>query len=73
MGISLGKGVRLTIDIENKWPLIVATLPGEKALQKELTPNLPSRYPQKPIVMDNGVKLKSDTFWEKGSFVDIYV
>jgi len=63
----------MTIEVGNNWPLIVATPPGEKALQKESAPHLPSQNLQKPVVLDNGIELESDAFWEKGAFIDIYI
>jgi hypothetical protein len=45
----------------------------ENILQKESTVNLPSRNPKDSILLENGIELESNTFWEKGTFIDFYI
>ena len=63
----------MNIEIANKWPLMMVPVPQETALQKELAADLPSQNPQDPIILNNRVGPESDTFWEKGAFIDIYI
>ena len=62
----------MTAEVGNNWPLMVIVTPKESVHQKSSNVNLPSQNPQNFVVMDNPVELESDTFWEKGTFVDIY-
>jgi hypothetical protein len=43
------------------------------SLQKNLSANLPSQNPRDFVILDNPIELESDTFWEKGTFIDIYI
>ncbi|MEE9610137.1 MAG: hypothetical protein V3W19_02740 [Desulfatiglandales bacterium] len=61
----------MAIIIDNSWPLMVVSPAKESALQKQsATP--PSKDPQDSVFLDNGIELESDTFLEKGAFIDVY-
>ena len=62
----------MSIEVGNNWPLMVIVPPKDNALQKSSIANLPLQNPQDFVVLDNPVELESDTFWEKGTFVNIY-
>lgn len=63
----------MTIEIANNWPLMVIPLSGNTAIQKETAPHLPFQNPKKPVIIDNKTERKSNIFWEKGAFIDIYI
>ncbi len=63
----------MTTEIGNIYPLIVVSQSGEKALQNVSTPCLPSQNSQEHVVLNNRLELESDTLWEKGMFVDVYI
>lgn len=63
----------MTIEVVNNWPLPVIVPPKDTALQKNPIADLPSQNSRDFVVSDNPVELESDTFWEKGTFVDIYI
>ena len=63
----------MDIRVGNNWPLMIVTPTKETALQKEKTANLTSHNPQDLVILDEGVKHESSTFWEKGTFIDIYI
>ena len=63
----------MTNEIGNIYPLIVVSQEGKKAIQKVASPHLPYQNPQKQAALDNRIELESDTFGEKGMFVDIYI
>ena len=67
------KGAIMTIDSVNNWPLIVVPSPENKALQKETALHLPSQDHQRPVILDNQTDRESDIFWEKGTFINIYI
>jgi len=63
----------MTIEVVNNWPLPVIVPPKDTALQKSPIADLPSQDSPDFVVLDNPVVLESDMFWEKGSFIDIYI
>ena len=63
----------MTIEILNNWPLMVIPLIGDKALQKETALHLPFQNSKEPVIIDNKTEHKSNIFWEKGAFIDIYI
>jgi len=63
----------MNVDVANNWPLIVVTLPGEKAIQNESPPPIPLQDNQRPTILDNGSEMELNHFWAKGSFIDIYI
>ena len=63
----------MTIEILNNWPLMVIPLIGDKTLQKETAPHLPFQNSKEPVIIDNKTEHKSNIFWEKGAFIDIYI
>jgi hypothetical protein len=69
----LDQGVRMTVDIINNWPLMVIPPAGDNTLQKENPPHFLPQNRQKPIIMDIKTERNSGTFWEKGTFIDIYI
>jgi len=52
--------------------LVVLTQPKERALQKRLISQPPAQDPREPISHGEKMKLKCDTHWDKGLFIDIY-
>jgi hypothetical protein len=65
--------VKMNIDVSNNWPLAVAPLPREKALQNEFTAPISSQNHQNTAILNNVSEIESNEFWAKGSFVDIYI
>lgn len=63
----------MAIKIDNNWPVMAITPPKENVLQKESTANLPSRNAKDSIILENPIELESNTFWEKGTFIDFYI
>jgi len=63
----------MNIDVANNWPIVVAALPGNKAIQNESTLPIFSRNHQRPSVLSSGPELDPDKFREKGSIIDIYI
>jgi hypothetical protein len=63
----------MTVDIINNWPLMVIPPVADKALQKEASLYFLSQHRQKPIITDTKTERNSDTFREKGAFIDIYI
>jgi hypothetical protein len=63
----------MTVDIINNWPLMVISSADDNALQKQTSPYFLSQNLHKPIIMDIITERSSGTFWEKGSFIDIYI
>ena len=52
---------------------MVIPLSGNTAIQKETAPHLPFQNPKEPVIIDNKTERKSNIFWEKGAFIDIYI
>ena len=69
----MDKEVRMAIEIGNNLPLMVVPRPKENALQKRSTSDLTLQNPQASILPDNRIGLESDTIWEKGILIDIYI
>ncbi|MDY7037228.1 MAG: hypothetical protein SV375_13815 [Thermodesulfobacteriota bacterium] len=63
----------MIIEVQKDFPLVSITPPEEKALQKELTARLLSKDPRISVIPGNMTGPGSDTLWEKGSLVDIYI
>ena len=63
----------MSIEVVNNWPLSVIVPPKDTAIQKNSIADLPSQNSQDFAASDNPVELESDSFWEKGTFVDIYI
>jgi len=63
----------MTAEVVNNWPLPVIVQPKDTALQKSPIADLPSQNSPDFVVLDNPVELESDTFWEKGTFIDVYI
>ena len=63
----------MSIEIDNAFPLMPIALPKVNTPQKEYTSGLPSKNPQDSIVLDNMIEPEPNNFWEKGTFVDLYI
>ena len=63
----------MSIEIDNTFPLTPIALPKVNALQKESTSYLPSKNSQDSIILDTMIEHEHCAFWEKGTFLDIYV
>jgi len=63
----------MAIEIGSNWPVVAVTLPKENPLQKKSTPDLSSRDSRDSVVLDNRIEPESNTFWEKGTFIDFYI
>jgi len=68
-----GKEIRMSIEIDNNFPLMAIPIPKANALQKESTSYLPSKKPQDSIILDNMIEPEPNNFWEKGTFIDLYI
>ena len=71
--INIGKEPRMSIEIDNTFPLMPIVLPKVNSLQKESIPDLPSKNPHDSIILDNMIEPEPNNFWEKGTFVDLYI
>ena len=63
----------MKIEIGNNWPLMVMAVPKEKALQKESTAHLATQDPRDSVILDHRIERESNTFYEKGTFIDFYI
>ena len=63
----------MTIEISNNWPVMAILPPKGIAPHKESTANLPSRNPEDSVILVNRKEPESNSFWEKGTFIDIYI
>jgi len=71
--INIGKEPRMSIEIDNNFPLMPIALPKVNSLQKESTSDFPSKNPQDSIILDNMIEPEPNNFWEKGTFIDLYI
>jgi hypothetical protein len=62
----------MSIEIDNRWPLMVVSPAKESALQKQSATHLSSQNPHDSVFLDNGIELESSTLLEKGTFIDLY-
>lgn len=63
----------MTIEIGNNWPVMAVIPPKGNYPQKESTANFPLQNPEDSAIPVNRIEHESNTFWEKGTFLDIYV
>lgn len=63
----------MTIEISNTWPVMAIIPTKESAPRKESTANLSSRNPEDSVILVNRKEPESNVFWEKGTFIDIYI
>ena len=63
----------MTVEVSNNLPLMAIVPLKDISLQKNLSTNLPSQNPRDFVILDNPIKLESDTFRQKGTFIDIYI
>ena len=63
----------MTIEVSNNLPLTAIVPLRNISLQKNSSANLPSQNPRDFVILDNPIELESDTFREKGRFIDIYI
>ena len=71
--INIGKELRMPIEIDNTFPLMPIALSKVKTLQKESTSDLPLKNPQNSVILNNMIEPEPNTFWEKGTFIDLYI
>ena len=64
---------RMTIEIAHTWPLTAIPTPGEKAVQEKSAANPPSQYVMGSTIHVTRIESESTTFWEKGTFIDLYM
>ena len=62
----------MTVRVHQNWPVMVINPPRVKAIQKETMPRTPLQNLWERIRLNNQDKPKSDLFFEKGLFIDIY-
>jgi len=70
---NLGKELRMSIEIDNNFPLMAISLPKLNTLQKESTSDLPSKNSQNSVILNNMIEPEPNNFWEKGTFIDLYI
>jgi len=70
---NLGKELRMSIEIDNNFPLMAISLPKLNTLQKESTSDLPSKNSQNSVILNNMIEPEPNNFWEKGIFIDLYI
>ena len=63
----------MKINSPNIYPVIVVPPSSGKALQKETPANLPSQHSTVHVSVENRMEFGAETFWKKGTFVDLYV
>jgi hypothetical protein len=63
----------MTIEILNSWPLMASPIPGEKSVQEKSAANPPLQHPEDSVIHVNRIESESTTFWEKGTFIDLYI
>ena len=63
----------MSIEIDNTFPLMPIALPKVNRLHKESIPDLPSKNPQNSVIPDTMIEPEPNTFWEKGTFIDLYI
>ena len=67
------KRTRMSIEIGTNWPLMAIPPSKQNALQKESYTNVPSNNPSDSVILNKVIELESNTFWEKGTFIDLYI
>ena len=63
----------MTVEVSNNLPLMPIVPLKDISLHKNLSANLQSQNPRDFVILDNPIELESDTFREKGTFIDIYI
>lgn len=63
----------MNIEVTNNWPLVLAPLPKEKTIQNEPTASISTVNHTNPAILNNVSEIETNEFWEKGSFLDIYI
>jgi len=63
----------MPIEFDNTHHLMPIALPKVNSLQKKSTPDLPSKIPQDPIILDTMIEPEPNKFWEKGTLIDLYI
>jgi len=61
------------IEIGKNWPLTVVNVSEGSALQNKSVTDLVSQPSQDSAILDIKAELEPAPFWEKGTFIDIYV
>ena len=68
-----GKEIKMSIEIDNNFPLMAISLPKLNTLQKKSTSDLPSKNSQNSVILNNMIEPEPNNFWEKGTFIDLYI
>ena len=63
----------MAIEIGNNWALMPITPPKQNTLQEKLAAGPPSQDSQDPVIRAERIEPETTTFWEKGTFVDVYI
>ena len=64
----------MAIEISNNWPLITIKHTRETSLQEKTVPKPPSQdSPDTTVYVERIESESNNTFWEKGTFIDIYI
>jgi len=63
----------MAIEIRDNCALMPLILVKETALQEKLAARPPSQDSQDPVMRAERIEPETTTFWEKGTFVDLYV
>ena len=63
----------MAIEIGNNWAIIPLSPAKENVLQEKLAARPPSQDSQDPVMRAERIESETTTFWEKGTFVDLYV
>ncbi|UCG67028.1 MAG: hypothetical protein JSW12_08590 [Deltaproteobacteria bacterium] len=63
----------MAIEIGNNWPLMPITPSKQNTLQERLATGPPSQDSQDSVMRAERIEPETTTFWEKGTFVDVYI
>ncbi len=63
----------MALEISNSWPLIPIKPARECTLQEKPAPKPPSQASPDTTIHVKRIESESNTFWEKGTFIDIYI
>ena len=63
----------MNIEVANTWPLVLVPLPRKKVLQSDFTAPISTQNHPNSTTFSKVSEIESNEFWEKGSFIDIYI
>jgi len=63
----------MNIEVANNWPLALVPLHREKLLQCDFTSPISTQNHPNSTTFSKVSEIESNEFWEKGSFIDIYI